>query len=726
MKIKTKKDWAVLGGSVTVLCAGSFLFGIWASNTGNLSRMLFALGLGAGSTAAVATIRDRSGSLLQENIDLKAELDREYQDKRQTVEAALKAQEEVQALQTRILKLENDLVLSVRLNQQQDGDNQSLQNQVAQLQLKITEQLATIAAIENQLRDSDRHHLADYKKDWALNASKNVERVKASQANKWYAQAQQEITENVGRYQSRIDELNREIERLTSEIDRLHSKLTEADQSLESFEKVTIPKIDQIYNNGIDEVCTSLDDYKRMYAIAQQNILELKKPLHFTGNTEAVKRANKIIDYLWNTQEYRCDRVEIKEGRSEDVIWLFFHNLNEHSANYKQVLNSETVKNEIQAELRLKSFPAFGFDADRWMLHCTIQHSAKERTSKDEIKKLWKSSEQFLELAGEWQRIRITGGSESGKSPTARNVIYAMLSARRGQVKLYDPQSNSVKNHWSIDPVGKSHPESAKGLAELANLMDQDVVDENIYVFDEIDSTIEADSSTAKSIKAIVKQASHKTIRCAFIGQNANASNYRGMQRSDFNNVVNLHIGSNAYDAITNSNLSPKTKDKLTQIADKLTEYCNTQNDELGKMATGQDADVDAYRFAVVMEPQKLPYFIELPDFGKYRLKDILRYNTQASLAANQTARAAIAGNDAGNADSVVAASTAPAASNADSGVAAALPAVPFFGANCIGCKAGRYTKTKSSRGVKYYTCNACGKSKSENVLASYFGDTTA
>lgn len=363
MKIKTKKDWAVLGGSVTVLCAGSFLFGIWASNTGNLSRMLFALGLGAGSTAAVATIRDRSGSLLQENIDLKAELDREYQDKRQTVEAALKAQEEVQALQTRILKLENDLVLSVRLNQQQDGDNQSLQNQVAQLQLKITEQLATIAAIENQLRDSDRHHLADYKKDWALNASKNVERVKASQANKWYAQAQQEITENVGRYQSRIDELNREIERLTSEIDRLHSKLTEADQSLESFEKVTIPKIDQIYNNGIDEVCTSLDDYKRMYAIAQQNILELKKPLHFTGNTEAVKRANKIIDYLWNTQEYRCDRVEIKEGRSEDVIWLFFHNLNEHSANYKQVLNSETVKNEIQAELRLKSFPAFGFDS---------------------------------------------------------------------------------------------------------------------------------------------------------------------------------------------------------------------------------------------------------------------------------------------------------------------------------------------------------------------------
>ncbi|MBD2088329.1 hypothetical protein H6F67_00365 [Microcoleus sp. FACHB-1515] len=723
MKIKTKKDWAVLGGSVSVLCAGSFLFGIWASNTGNLSRMLFALGLGAGSTAAVATMRDRSAELTQATIDLKAELDREYRDKQQTVEAALKAQKEVQTLQSRVVKLENDLVISVRLNQQQDGDNQALQSQVADLQAKIATQLATIAAIERKLNDSDRCHLSHYKKDWALKASENVERVKAIQANKWYAQAQQNITENVGRYQARIDELNQEIERLTSEIDRLHHKLTEADQSLESFEKVTIPKIDQIYNNGIDEVCTSLDDYKRMYAIAQQNILELKKPLHFTGNTEAVKRANKIIDYLWNTQEYRCDRVEIKEGRSEDVIWLFFHNLNEHSANYKQVLNSETIKNEIQAELRLKSFPAFGFDADRWMLHCTIQHSAKERTSKEDIKKLWKSSEQFLEIAGEWQRIRITGGSESGKSPTARNVIYAMLVARSGQVKLYDPQSNSVKNHWSIEAIGKSHSESTKGLAELASLMDQDVVDDDIYVFDEIDSTIEVDSSTTKSIKAIVKQASHKTIRCAFIGQNANASNYRGMQRTDFNNVVNLHIGSNVYDAITNSNLSQKTKDKLTQIADKLTEYCSAQNDELGKMATGQDADVDAYRFAIVMEPQKLPYFIELPDFGKYRIKDILRDNTESNSTASQAARAAIDGSNAGNADSAVAASTAQVAPNADSTVAAALPVTPFFGANCIGCKTGRYTKTKSSRGVKYYTCNACGKSKSENVLSQYFGD---
>jgi len=725
MKIKTKKDWAVLGGSVSVLCAGSFLFGIWASNTGNLPRMLFAGGLGVGSTAAVATMRDRSGQLTQANIELKADLDREYQDKRQTVEAALKAQQDVSLLQDRVVKLENDLVISVRLNQQQDGDNQALQRQIAELQSKIATQLATIEAIELKLNDTDRRHLTDFKKEWALKASEHVERIKAIQANKWYAQKQQEINDNLGKYQARIDELNREVDRLTGEIDRLQNKLTEADQSLESFEKVTIPKIDQIYNNGIDEVCTSLDDYKRMYAIAQQNILELKKPLHFTGNTEAVKRANKIIDYLWNTQEYRCDRVEIKEGRSEDVIWLFFHNLNEHSANYKQVLNSETVKNEIQAELRLKSFPAFGFDADRWMLHCTLQHSAKERTSKEDIKKLWKSSEQFLELAGEWQRIRITGGSESGKSPTARNVIYAMLVARSGQVKLYDPQSNSVKNHWAIEAIGKSHKESVNGLAELASRMDQDVVDDDIHVFDEIDSTIEADSSTTKSIKAIVKQASHKTIRCAFIGQNANASNYRGMQRTDFNNVVNLHIGSNVYDAITNSNLSQKTKDRLTQIADKLTEYCDAQNEALGKMATGQDADVDAYRFAVVMEPQKLPYFIELPDFGKYRIKEVLRDNTESNSTASQAARAAIAGSNAANADSSVAASAAQESPTADSTVAATLPAVPFFGADCICCQTGRYTKTKSSRGVKYYTCNTCGKSKSENVLNQYFGETT-
>lgn len=75
MKLSLKHQLAILGGSVSTVGAIAFLFGIWASNTGNLSRMLFSTVLGVGGSSAVAVALDRSGELKLAASKLKAELD---------------------------------------------------------------------------------------------------------------------------------------------------------------------------------------------------------------------------------------------------------------------------------------------------------------------------------------------------------------------------------------------------------------------------------------------------------------------------------------------------------------------------------------------------------------------------------------------------------------------------------------------------------------------------
>jgi hypothetical protein len=166
--------------------------------------------------------------------------------------------------------------------------------------------------------------------------------------------------------------------------------------------------------------------------------------------------------------------------------------------------------------------------------------------------------------------------------------------------------------------VGTSHNDSENGIAELAKKVDLRSSFE-LYIFDEIDSTMShtkgKKSAIGSNVNFIIKQASHQNLGAIFIGQNANVSEYPGMDRSDWNSAVNIHIGANAYDAISNSNqFTAEEQGKLKAAADKLTGYCQTKNDELGLDRTNPQA----FRFALVLEPGKKPYFIELPSFGRY------------------------------------------------------------------------------------------------------------
>jgi hypothetical protein len=348
-------------------------------------------------------------------------------------------------------------------------------------------------------------------------------------------------------------------------------------------------------------------------------ILKLKEPMTWRLATRDDLRIGNIIINYFSQQGIILDRATATYKIYEST--LSFH-IDRNSRIYTpQEFNPHSEK--LQQLCHTLTPITFAWNAEEGLLTTTLQLSRKPAKTNDlDVNRLWKTSDKFPQLASKWERVRITGQSQAGKSPTAENLAICMMQGRkdRGKIKLYNPQHDSRKNHFTIPVAGTTHQDSIQDLDILADLINNHQIDRDIfdiYIFDEIDSTLSADETpdTANAIKEIIKQASHQNVGVIFTGQNANAKQYKGFDRSDWNNAVNIHIGANIGDALSNSNqFTTEECNKLKAQSAILTEYCQSKNQELGLDLN----DPTAYRFALVIEPGSKPYFIQLPDFGMY------------------------------------------------------------------------------------------------------------
>lgn len=183
-----------------------------------------------------------------------------------------------------------------------------------------------------------------------------------------------------------------------------------------------------------------------------------------------------------------------------------------------------------------------------------------------------------LEYLTKFQRFRISGGSEAGKSPTAKNIALALGDKYRVTPVLSNPQSYSNKNYWGdrFNVEACTHPEQYELILSVA----QEVIDRGeksgdkpyrVYIFDELDSTVAfLDMKELKKLKAavmmIIKQASHQNICVLFLGQTSAANLLPGTTKSDWMSLVTVAIGSTGYDAISKSPcLTAKRKSELTE-----------------------------------------------------------------------------------------------------------------------------------------------------------------
>jgi predicted RNA-binding Zn-ribbon protein involved in translation (DUF1610 family) len=317
-----------------------------------------------------------------------------------------------------------------------------------------------------------------------------------------------------------------------------------------------------------------------------------------------------------------------------------------------------------------------------------------------DISKIWIPSNKFEHYVKNFERIRVTAGSTGGKSPTAKNLALAIMSSRQGKgcIKLYDPQHGSKKDYWNMPKSGTSHEDNFKGLKELCGLINArrngHIHEFILYIFDEIDNTVanlgREGAEFKNYLKIVIKEASHANLGAIFVGQSVDANEVPGMTHSNWNNCVQIHIGSNAGIAIDKlTTITTEDKTRLLEQYRKIQDYCDRKNEELGLDIF---TDATAFRFALVVPLTGLPKFIQLPDFDNYEYTDVMSTNTQNVTLPN-------------NLESTI--------EEVENKVSEVKIKCPY----CTSTNYKRNGKTKPDTPVQKYLCKDCGKSYTHTDL---------
>lgn len=416
-----------------------------------------------------------------------------------------------------------------------------------------------------------------------------------------------------------------------NQLENLYSSINENQNSLDEM------------RSQVGDLLNQLDAEHIKIAQLNQQIIELKKPLKWSlAQSRELQIGNLIIEYFWQTGIY-LDRTH-SQGDVYSVNLFFQIDRNSRAIAAKE-LNEHSEA--LQTYCRVLKPVVFAWDGDIALMcaEVVLKDRPKKDTTKDEIDSIWIPAKKFENYVKRWERVRITAGSTGGKSPTAKNLALAIMKQRKGQgeIKLYDPQHGSKKDHWEMPKAGTTHEDNVEGMKELCDLLDQRTKNKGnhpfvLYIFDEIDSTIAKYRSEAYTVKDLVvyslSQGSHQDLGVIYIGQSADANTIPGMSHSQWNNAVQLHIGSNAgvwLDKATTVTSEDKTK--LLNQYRKIQEFCDRMNEELGLDIY---TDASAYRFALAVPLTGLPKFIQLPPFDSYDYQEVMGTEVKPTSTSSQ------------------------------------------------------------------------------------------
>ncbi|MCC5638736.1 hypothetical protein LC593_23455 [Nostoc sp. CHAB 5844] len=391
-----------------------------------------------------------------------------------------------------------------------------------------------------------------------------------------------------------------------------------------------------IVDEGMSQA-EQIEELQKHILWLQKRLDETSKPHRFPAAVEQSRVGNAIIDYY-----YRAGIVldAIDWDDSETGYKLMFH-VGRNGSRFisADILNTNDAPQKLKEVSGAINIPEFKLNTrgGHMVLEVQTRHPKKKDVTKEEIDALWIGAKKFESYVRRWERVRITAGSTGGKSPTAKNLALAIMKSRqgKGEIRLYDPQHGSKKDYWDMPKAGTSHEDNVQGMRELCKLLDDRTKAKSnhpfiLYIFDEIDSTIAKYRSDGYAVKDLVvyslSQGSHQDLGVIYIGQSADANTVPGMSHSQWNNAVQLHIGSNAgiwLDKATT--ITTEDKNRLLEKYRKIQEFCDRMNEELGLDVY---TDAAAYRFALAVPLTGIPQFIQLPPFDTYDYNEIMSTNT--------------------------------------------------------------------------------------------------
>lgn len=585
--------------------------------------------LSAGLVATGFRLTDRTQSLVLKNKSLQDRLDKEYKDAKSLVAEIERQNDEIKLLNSKQSKSFSRYATTV--------------NKCDELRAELTTKICMVGELEEtverlqiEVEQLSEENEADFNnavyeqvRERNLVVRRSLEKKNDERIAKYKAKVTSEANRDLNNTKNELSKALDTVSALTCELRDVRTQLhkmtvisTSAQNALRRVTEVDFPDIEQTFTAELQQRDTTAEMNRLLTERAMQNSIEtlqktnveLSVPKLFGGISKTTDRGNTIIKVLYERENsLKLDAIISKTGDDTDVF-TFRYNDVVNNPNFLNDLNDDNLKVQIQHKLGNYKPHTFEYDFEQQLVTCKVPHTRPKPS--DKRPSFLRQASDFTDIikGGLAPRIRITGGSETGKSPLAENIAYAFEQYRNYTPHLYNPAHVSSKNNWTLEAFGTNHQDSIDKLNELSAGLTEMAVDSfELYVFDEIDNTITRDKKVTVSIKSLMREASHKNLGVILIGQSANARNYEGWTRNDFNNMTSIHIGDNAGDALENSNIyKGKLQQELVAELDEVREWYERTN-------KGVSDPVKLLRWAMVDPEGKRPFFIELPKFGAYQ-----------------------------------------------------------------------------------------------------------
>ena len=582
------------------------------------------------------------------------------QKRRDSLEAELKRIDSVAA--SRAEKLQRAELELQRSNLAIEGREQALAARESTYKESIrvkaeqranTQKIAEVAAAKRELMATQRQEIAKAQSEskQAIAQAKEDVRLARKDADTAKRQIDDAISTHTRQldtlrveHQVELDKLNAELERLQKSNAALIAERGQAAQVIEQHQVRTKETALKVADSLTSE----------FNSIRQQQAAQVDKNLAVVAENLRIKADENVrlkleIDQLKAPKlcDKQCDR-----GKMSRLIHSKIHGLRKRGSNefigYKmhsrdwlergtsdvflfEPITENTVaedidkrRAELQQALRGVRLESITYNHETGLIEVSVQVRKQSAISKEELSRLVKSSEFWLQRARSNSRYQIVAPSESGKTSTTEILAYQWADEHKAKRFMHFPNAESVKDYVVTErgAIGKS--ECARKLAALVNLVD-DIQDKRrkpldtpeFHIFDDSDAVVsealETELISKNQLLDFFTRASHCGIGFALIGHSTAANRQGGMTHADFNNLVRVYIGSDIMTALANTQVISKGRaEKLSTQYEKIRDLYEQKNERLGLLTDGAEADPGAFRFALVIEPNKAPYFCEL------------------------------------------------------------------------------------------------------------------
>ena len=337
------------------------------------------------------------------------------------------------------------------------------------------------------------------------------------------------LTEDVAKAQQQAEiwretlaRANRELETLKAQQgdvqELLNQKAAQVGRTIFTQQQGVLSEAGTEAEKAIQRTALELQWEKQERIKSNAENMMLKAPKRCLIDSVQGRRANHIQAFIHglsdkskNNLGFRMHFVTIAEAGANDI-----YSFEPCTSRTGTAEDMSKFTHELRQELRCDGLPKIRHNNKTGCIEFVIPQGRVEPISDKDISRLLKSSDAFIRDAAKWQRSRVTGGSESGKSPTSELMAYSIAQQLEADLYFHNPVANSLKAHMSLEQVSSGDDECLAALIQLGTDLEAMSKGQKsrpskiqFHVFDEIDTLISGNDEAVKAIENDQKEGSH-------------------------------------------------------------------------------------------------------------------------------------------------------------------------------------------------------------------------